>query len=821
MRAAVWTFVTLASHWRRHPGNLAMLIVGISVATALWSGVQALNHQARQSYDRAAAVFKGGGVRNLVAPSGGLVSESLYVKLRLAGWNVSPILEGWITVGSSSYRLVGLEPLTLPRGSQLARVSGAADLATFLKPPGQAFVSPETWKDLTAGQGRIVRTNSGRDLPPISQSADLPPRMIVVDIGLAQALLDQPGRVSRLLLDAPARSDISRLPDVVGTALRLAEPDEDGDLERLTDSFHLNLTAFGFLAFIVGLFIVHASLGLAFEQRLAVVRTMRAVGIPAHTVMLAVVTELSLIALSAGALGMVGGYLLASALLPDVAATLSGLYGAPVAGSLRIEAAWWLSGLGMALFGTLTAAGAGLYKTAALPLLSLAGALTWREAQERYLKQQAMVAGASFILAAAVYWQCTGLASGFVVIAGILLGSALLLPLLLSLGLQLFESLARTALTRWFWADSRQQLSALSLALMALLLALAANVGVGTMVDGFRQTFTGWLDQRLIAEVYFEAASNADAALIEQWLETRPEVDAILPVWRGETRLSYWPVDVIGFKDHATYRDHFPMQSIAPGGFDEVARGAAVLVSEQLARRLGLETGGKLVVPTPGDPWQVTIAGIYPDYGNPKGQLRVGLGALVEHWPDVRRASYSLRVKPDAVRTLMDALRDRFGAGIARMVDQASLKALSNSIFQRTFAVTTALNVLTLMVSGVALVASLITLSSLRIAQVAPVWAIGLTRRHLALLELARLVSLGFATAVLAIPLGLALAWCLVAVVNVQAFGWRLPLHLFPAHYLRIIGLAIAAGAGASVIPILNLMRLSPAGLLRRFSSER
>ncbi len=49
----------------------------------------------------------------------------------------------------------------------------------------------------------------------------------------------------------------------------------------------------------------------------------------------------------------------------------------------------------------------------------------------------------------------------------------------------------------WFWADSRQQLSGLSLALMALLLALAVNVGVGTMVETFSRTFVIWLDGRL------------------------------------------------------------------------------------------------------------------------------------------------------------------------------------------------------------------------------------------------------------------------------------------------------------------------------------
>ena len=91
-------------------------------------------------------------------------------------------------------------------------------------------------------------------------------------------------------------------------------------------------------------------------------------------------------------------------------------------------------------------------------------------------------------------------------------------------------------LSVWFWADSRQQLSGLSLALMALLLALAVNVGVGTMVESFSRTFLVWLDGRLAADVYVNAANDAQATEIKAWLRERPEVEAILPGGRADTQ---------------------------------------------------------------------------------------------------------------------------------------------------------------------------------------------------------------------------------------------------------------------------------------------
>ena len=87
---------------------------------------------------------------------------------------------------------------------------------------------------------------------------------------------------------------------------------------------------------------------------------------------------------------------------------------------------------------------------------------------------------------------------------------------------------------------------------------------------------------------------------------------------------------------------------------------------------------------------------------------------------------------------------------------------------------TAALNAFTLGVAGIALLTSLLTLSNSRLPQLAPLWAIGITRRRLAAIELLKTMSVALITTLLALPLGLCVAWCLIAVVNVKAFGWRL-----------------------------------------------
>jgi putative ABC transport system permease protein len=356
---------------------------------------------------------------------------------------------------------------------------------------------------------------------------------------------------------------------------------------------------------------------------------------------------------------------------------------------------------------------------------------------------------------------------------------------------------------------------------MALLLALAVNVGVGTMVESFSRTFISWLDGRLAADVYVNASDDEQALAIRAWLRERPEVEAILPGGRAETQIEGMPVEILGLADHATYREHWPLLQSTANAWNRLRPGDAGFISEQLARRLKLAIGDRIEVPAPGGNWTLEVVGIYADYGNPKGQVAVDFAALTRRFPGIPLTRLGLRVAPAAVPALISALQDKFGLDDRNLLDQATLKAESTRIFNRTFAVTSALNAFTLGVAGIALLTSLLTLSNSRLPQLAPLWAIGITRRRLAIIELLKTMSVALITTLLALPLGLLVAWCLIAVVNVKAFGWRLPFHVFPLQLLELLGVAMAAALLAALIPVLKLARMQPAALIKIFADER
>lgn len=826
MSGIAFVLKVLLSHWRAHPMQLATLLIGLMAATALWSGVQALNQQARISYERAAAIFGGARTPALVAKDGATFSQNLFVDLRRAGWAVSPLLEGRVQIGTRTFRLIGVDPVTLPAQTGPAAAMSPASLEAFLLPPHQTLIAPDTLTDSGLQAGARPQLQDGTTLPPLTVAADLAPGVLVTDIGIAQRILHRPGQVSRLLIAPQSIGPAVPLQDVAGDLLERVAPTDESSLERLTDSFHLNLTAFGFLSFAVGLFIVNSAIGLTFEQRLPMLRTLRACGVSSVTLNAVMVIELVALALAAGLAGLLAGSLIAAALLPNVAASLHGLYGAQIADHLVLKPAWWIAGFAMSIGGTLAAAFASFVKLRRLSLLDAAQPYAWKQTQQAWLRWQSAIAALIFVAGVAALIFGSSLGAGFTVLGALMLGAALALPALLALLLWAGERCTaawwpQRPIAKWFWADSRQQLSGLSLALMALLLALAVNVGVGTMVGSFRVTFLTWLDGRLTADLYLNAATEAQAADIKAWLDQRLEPVTILPAARSETTWRDAPVELFGLADHAATAARWPLLDAAPGAWKAIRTGDAAFVSEQLARRSGIKLNDTLHLPTPQGDWPVKVAGIYADYGNPKGQVAVDVAALLRHFPHIPQTRFALLAPQAALPELAAALRNRFHLSDRQLADQSAVKAESRQIFERTFAVTAALNTFTLGVAAIALLTSLLTLSAARLPQLAPLWAIGMTLPRLTLIELAKTMALALITAILAIPLGLLVGWCLLAVVNVRAFGWRLPLQTFPLQLMELVGIAMAAALLATAIPMRRLFRMPPAALIRIFANER
>jgi putative ABC transport system permease protein len=163
--------------------------------------------------------------------------------MRRAGWQVSPVIEArW---PGRTLTLVGIDPLTLPRQAGEGLPVATADAGDLVRLMGEGalILHPDAARALT-----------GTGLPPVVLSDEVPPGTAIGDISTVQRLLAADDRIDHFLLSPTAAPGTVPLQALM-PGLRRVVPDGASDLAGLTDSFHLNLSAFGALSFVVGLFI--------------------------------------------------------------------------------------------------------------------------------------------------------------------------------------------------------------------------------------------------------------------------------------------------------------------------------------------------------------------------------------------------------------------------------------------------------------------------------------------------------------------------------------------------------------------------------------
>lgn len=161
----------LLSHWRRNPIQLFAYLAGLALATALWSGVQAINTEARASYAAAASALGQGQFDQLVGQQDGPIPLQTYVDLRRSGWLVSPVIEGRM----GDVRLLGIDPLTAPNGF-VPMQSASTPQMFSLTDAGNLFANAAT--------ARLLK-----DVAPVTIDATITPGIAIADIGVAQQFL--------------------------------------------------------------------------------------------------------------------------------------------------------------------------------------------------------------------------------------------------------------------------------------------------------------------------------------------------------------------------------------------------------------------------------------------------------------------------------------------------------------------------------------------------------------------------------------------------------------------------------------------------------
>jgi putative ABC transport system permease protein len=210
------------------------------------------------------------------------------------------------------------------------------------------------------------------------------------------------------------------------------------------------------------------------------------------------------------------------------------------------------------------------------------------------------------------------------------------------------------------------------------------------------------------------------------------------------------------------------------------------------------------------------------DYGSEQGVVLMRQSLYHQLYEDRMISTAAVFVEPGAkVEDVINALRQKFAGQNGQegqelfVRSNRDLRAGVLVIFDQTFAITTALNLLATVVAFIGILSALMALQLERTRELGTLRANGLTRRQLFRLTLLETGLMGLTAGLMSLPVGTVLAWVLVYVINVRSFGWSLELQLRPEFYTQAFAVALVAALLAGIYPALRIGRIQPAQALR------
>jgi putative ABC transport system permease protein len=820
--------------------------LGVALGVAVVVAIQLTNASSLRGFETALNTVSGRASLEVVGTSVG-VDERQLIDL---GWlrdfgDVAPLIEGEIALRGNvrpqeTLRVLGIDILrdrsfrdysvsedtNLPSTRMLSRLleSSSVILAEkFAAPRGLTIGSTFT---ATAGDRTTELTVRGL-LKDEGPARVLDGHFVLMDIAAAQLLLDRLGRIDRveIRLDDPTRietaeQDIrSRLP----AGLVVQRPAQRGrQVEQMLSAFHLNLTALSYIALVVGLFFVYNTISVAVLSRRDEIGVLRALGVTRGRVRTLFLAEAATFAVAGCSCGVLFGRILADGAIALTATTVSTLYirtaAAPPALDWPVIALAFAVGVPLSL---IAAAVPAQEATRVPPAAAIRGS-DQIDTRTRLPGRYIVIA---FVLLAVGGWLATrpalnglpvfGYASAFAII----FGASFLVPAILFAVARGLETPVRRLLRVEYWLAVTNISSAvfrLSISVAALAVSLSMMVAIAVMVGSFRETVIYWTEQTLQADLFISPAAagrpTAEATLspdVVRTVMTSPDVLAVdrfrvTDVPYGGTRIRVGAGDFDVILTHGSLLFKTPG---APADARAAMRAAigqdAVVASEAFTLKHGVNVGDEVLVPTPLGSAPFRLAAVYFDYSNDRGVLMMDRATFERHFGELAPSGLTVYLRDRAMteearERLLTAIGDTHSVFINT---NRSLRAEVLRVFDSTFAITYALELVAIAVAILGISGTLVTLVLEREGELTILRLIGTGRRQIRRMVVGEAVIIGAISQAIGLVVGMALSIVLIYVVNVQSFGWTIQFHVPWTFLAQSSALIVAATALAGLYP--------------------
>jgi putative ABC transport system permease protein len=658
---------------------------------------------------------------------------------------------------------------------------------------------------------------------------------IVMDIAAAQHALARYGRVDRILLRVPEPPSLEdwrqRLRDVLPAGVEI-RPQGAGTNEnrRMLAAFRWNLRLLSYISLIVGAFLIYNTISVSVVRRRPEIGIVRALGAGRGLILFAFVGEAACLGLLGALIGLPLGRLMATGAVRLMSATVESLYVSSRPGAIELDSASVLLALAIGV-GVAVASAYSPAREASQVSPVEAMARGRREYDVRVQKVRDLWLALVLGLIAAAASRAPTVAGkpllGYFAAVLLVVASALAMPefvdALTSLSSKLLDKLlgVEAMLASRSLAASLRRTAVL---VGALSTAVAMMTAVGIMVGSFRQSVALWMSNQLPADLYLRPAGSPAAdrhPVISTGLaEDIAKIPGVVAVERLRAyEISYQGMpatlasadldvlDVIGWYPHSDFLSGRHQQEVLP----ELRHSNAVVVSEPFTYKHHVKAGDSITLSLGETQTSFRIADVYYDYSSERGSILMDRKTMLRYLPDPAASNLAIYVSPDAQRDAVRAEIEKATAGHrVLMFSNRDLRAEAIRIFDRTFAITYALEAIAVIIAVMGVAGALLALVIDRRRELGLLRFLGAASLQVRKLILVEAGLLGLLANLAGIALGFALSLILVYVINKQSFGWTIRFHWPVGILLGALTVVYMATVLAGLYPAQIAVRLNP-----------
>jgi len=834
----------LRTHTRR-PAQSALMIIGVALGVSVVIAIDLANSSARRAFSLSTEAVVGRATHQIRGGPAGLPDE-LYSQLR-AQWGYeesAPVVEGHalaLDLGKQPVTILGLDPLAEApfRGFLTGVMARSPGFERFYSRPGMVIVGSSFARRFGLAPGDRLRIQAGDRILGLTILGVLTPAdasasagledVLLMDVAGAQEAVGTPGRLSRIdLILSPAQA--ARLSSILPPGIELVPASqESATASQLASAFQLNLTALSMLALVVGMFLIYNTMTFAVVERREILGTLRALGVTQGQIVAMLLTEAAVISAAGSILGVGLGWLLGQGAVRLVSRTITDLYFVLSVSEAPLSVGVILKGTGLGVLAGLAAAALPALEAGRSPPVMV---MRRSSLEDRVRALSVPIAVAGVLLAAAgagvIIVSGRSILASFGGLFAILLGLALVVPvvirgLMLPAGSSLYRAVGTLGRVAARTVDAA--LSRTGVAVAALMVAISVTIGVSVMITSFRETVINWLDLTLRADVYISSPAETGtrpagrlSPTLAMALSALPGVDAV-ETYRGVEVQSEYGTVLLSVVDARRQRDArlYRFARGSPQEVWEAVLGGGVIVSEPFAYRHAIPAnGGSLTLLTDRGPETFPVEAIYYDYATDRGSVLMSENVFLSRWGDPGVSSFGVFFQQGVdLAHGMDRVRAALAGTGLEVQANGAIRARALAIFDRTFTITAALRLLTILVAFVGVMSAMMALLLERTRELATFQALGLTPGGVWKLILMETGLMGATAGVFSWPVGVIMATVLIYVINLRSFGWTIQMALEPSVFIEALILGILAAVMAGIYPAWRLLRISVAEALR------